>query len=126
SRAVDAPKDYSAPRRALTTTDSPFSAGISASKSLRRCSGFETRCARRRGSAWLFPGPSAPLLHPWRHGMAAARDQRVPAPEPHAHSRNDPMSRDRLRSNAQVRAAGVDPSLALIVSGLVGSAIVLL
>jgi len=36
------------------------------------------------------------------------------------------MSRERLRSNAQVRSAGVDPSLGLIVIGLAVSALVLL
>ncbi|QDT55287.1 hypothetical protein Pan44_33300 [Caulifigura coniformis] len=36
------------------------------------------------------------------------------------------MSRERLRSNVQVRSAGVDPSVALLVCGLVVSALVLL
>jgi hypothetical protein len=36
------------------------------------------------------------------------------------------MTRDRLRSNVQVRTAGIDPSLALMVIGLIVSALVLL
>ena len=36
------------------------------------------------------------------------------------------MSRDRLRSNVQVRAAGVDPIMGLMVFGLVVSALMLL
>jgi len=36
------------------------------------------------------------------------------------------MSRERLRSNVQVRSAGIDPSVALLVIGLVVSALVLL
>jgi hypothetical protein len=36
------------------------------------------------------------------------------------------MSRDRLRSNVQVRTAGVDPSMAVMIVGLVVSALVLL
>ncbi len=36
------------------------------------------------------------------------------------------MPRDRLRSNVQVRTAGIDPSMALMVLGLVASALVLL
>ena len=36
------------------------------------------------------------------------------------------MSRDRLRSNVQVRTAGIDPSMALIIFGLVVSGLVLL
>lgn len=36
------------------------------------------------------------------------------------------MARDRLRSNVQVRSTGVDPSMALLIIGLVVSALVLL
>lgn len=36
------------------------------------------------------------------------------------------MPRDRLRSNVQVRTAGIDPSMALMVLGLAASALVLL
>jgi hypothetical protein len=36
------------------------------------------------------------------------------------------MARDRLRSNVQVRTAGIDPSMGLMVFGLIVSALVLL
>jgi hypothetical protein len=36
------------------------------------------------------------------------------------------MPRDRLRSNVQVRSTGVDPSVGLMILGLVVSALVLL
>jgi hypothetical protein len=36
------------------------------------------------------------------------------------------MARDRLRSNVQVRNAGVDPSMAIMIFGLIVSGLVLL
>jgi hypothetical protein len=40
--------------------------------------------------------------------------------------RQTSMARDRLRSNVQMRAAGVDPSIGLLVIGLFVSGLVLL